>query len=76
MSRRDRLAESTIIALVVIVLGVAATRTKLEPPPQMAPTDRVVAQVRMIMPLARDCARTDGENNAACEPRAAAKARP
>ena len=76
MSRRDRLAESAIIAIVVVVLGIAATRTKLEPAPNAQRANRVVAEVRMIMPLARDCARSDGDNSAACEPRAAARARP
>ena len=56
---RDSLAEWAIVALVVIVLGVAAARTNLEPARDVpsATVDRLAAQVRMQMPIGRDCAR-------------------
>ena len=72
--RRDSLAEGAIVALVVIVLGVAASRTNLEPSrdTSSANVDRLAAQVRMQMPIARDCAR---DANGACA-RIASNGRP
>jgi hypothetical protein len=55
---RDSLAEWSIVALVVIVLGIAASRTDLEPSSSTSATvDRLAAQVRMTSPIARDCVR-------------------
>ena len=57
---RDSFAEMAIVALVVIVLGVAASRTNLDPAsqaPSSATIDRIASQVRMQMPIARDCVR-------------------
>jgi hypothetical protein len=50
--RSDSIAEGVIVALVVVVLGVAATGVRLEPVPQGASVDRLAAQVRMQMPIA------------------------
>ena len=52
---RDSFAEWAIVALVVIVLGIAASRTNLEPADGVssATVDRIAAQVRMQMPIAR-----------------------
>lgn len=69
--RRDSIAEGAIVALVVIVLGVAATRVKLEPAPQAASIDRLAAQVKMQMPIASDCMRGDASGEA-CRARLAA----
>ena len=56
---RDSLAEWAIVALVVIVLGIAASRTDLDPSSHVpsATVDRLAAQVRMTSPIARDCLR-------------------
>jgi hypothetical protein len=56
---RDSIAEWSIVALVVLVLGVAAARTNLDPAHDGSPAsvDRLAAQVRMTMPIARDCPR-------------------
>jgi hypothetical protein len=63
--RRDSIAEGVIVALVVVVLGVAATRVRLEPPhQQVASVDRLAAQVRMQMPIAPDCMRSDAAGDA------------
>jgi len=62
--RRDSIAEGAIVALVVIVLGVAATRVKLEPAPQVASIDRLAAQVKMQMPIAPNCMRSDASGDA------------
>ena len=60
LKRSDSIAEWVIVALVVIVLGVAATRTNLDPPaPTAASIDEIAARVRMQMPIARDCMRAD-----------------
>jgi hypothetical protein len=72
--RRDSIAEGVIVALVVIVLGVAATRVRLEPAPPPASIDRLAAQVKMQMPIASDCMRNDASGDA-CRARLAA-ARP
>ena len=70
--RADAIAEGAIVALVVIVLGVAATRVKLEAPaPQVPSIDRLAAQVRMQMPIATDCMRSDATGEA-CRARLAA----
>ena len=70
--RSDSIAEGVIVALVVVVLGVAATGVKIEPAPQGASVDRLAAQVRM--PIAPDCMRSDASGDA-CRQRLAA-ARP
>lgn len=70
--RSDSLAEWTIVALVVVVLGVAATQTKLEPPAPMLSVDELAARVRMQMPIARDCLRPSDEPGAPCGSRVAA----
>ena len=69
--RRDSIAEGVIVALVVVVLGIAATRTRLEPAPQPASIDRLAAQVKMQMPIATDCMRSDASGDA-CRARLAA----
>lgn len=51
--RPDSIAEIAIVAVVVIVLGVAASRTKVDGPDDV---DRLAAQVRMTSPLAYACA--------------------
>lgn len=51
--RRDAIAEGVIVALVVVVLGVAAVRTKV--PPGDEEVTRLAAQVRMSSPIARPC---------------------
>ena len=57
--RSDSIAEWSIVALVVLVLGIAAAGTNLEPARDVpsATVDRIAAQVRMTMPIARDCTR-------------------
>ena len=72
---RDSLAEWAIVALVVIVLGVAAARTNLDPSPSIpsATVDRLAAQVRMQSPIARDCTRDAG---GACREQIASNVRP
>ena len=74
LRNRDSLAEWSIVALVVIVLGIAASRTDLDPSSNVpsATVDRLAAQVRMTSPIARDCVR-DGDG--ACR-RIAATGRP
>jgi hypothetical protein len=62
-----------IVALVVVVLGVAATGVKLESAPQAASIDRLAAQVRMQMPIAPDCMRSDASGDACRQRLAAAK---
>ena len=69
--RRDSIAEGVIVALVVVVLGVAATRVRLDPAPQPAAMDRLAAQVKMQMPIATDCMRSDASGDA-CRARLAA----
>lgn len=71
--RRDSIAEGAIVALVVVVLGVAATGVKLDPAPQVASIDRLAAQVRMQMPIAPDCMRSDASGDACRQRLAAAK---
>jgi len=70
--RSDSLAEWTIVALVVVVLGVAATQTKLEPPLPMLSVDELAARVRMQMPIARDCVRPSDPSGAPCRSHVAA----
>ena len=65
--RSDSIAEGVIVALVVVVLGVAATGVKLEPAPQGASIDRLAAQVRMQVPIAPDCMRRDASGEACRE---------
>lgn len=72
-SRSDSIAEGVIVALVVVVLGVAATGVKLESAPQAASIDRLAAQVRMQMPIAPDCMRSDASGDACRQRLAAAK---
>jgi hypothetical protein len=75
--RSDSIAEWAIVALVVVVLGVAATQTKLEPPtPSTLTVDEIAARVRMQMPIARDCVRGPDNPVAACGARVAANERP
>ena len=62
--RSDSIAEGVIVALVVVVLGVAATGVKVEPASQGASVDRLAAQVRMQMPIAPDCMRSDASGDA------------
>ena len=65
LKNSDSIAEWVIVALVVIVLGVAASSAKLDPGPQYTQVDEIAAKVRMQMPIARSCA--NGENpRAAC----------
>ena len=71
--RSDSIAEGVIVALVVVVLGVAATGVRLEPVPQGASVDRLAAQVRMQMPIAPDCMRSDASGDACRQRLAAAK---
>ena len=61
LKNSDSIAEWVIVALVVIVLGVAASSAKLDPAPeQFTQVDQIAAKVRMQMPIARSCA--NGEN--------------
>jgi hypothetical protein len=62
--RRDAIAEGVIVALVVVVLGVAAVRTKV--PPGDDDVTRVAAQVRMSSPIGRSCLPQDRSDARAC----------
>jgi hypothetical protein len=75
--RSDSIAEWAIVALVVVVLGVAATQTKLEPAaPSTLTVDEIAARVHMQMPIARECLRGSDNPAAACGARVAANGRP
>ena len=50
----DAVAEAFVVAVVIVVLGVAAVRTKAEPPDDAAIT-KLAAQVRMSSPIAQAC---------------------
>lgn len=59
--RRNRFAEWSVVALVVVVLGFTAVHTRLDPTEEEV--TRVAAQVRMSSPIAQGCvpdARTSG----------------
>ncbi|MEO8485951.1 MAG: hypothetical protein ABI585_06380 [Betaproteobacteria bacterium] len=65
--RSDSIAEWTILVLVVMVLGFAATSAKLDPAP--SPTlsvDQIAKQVRMQMPIGRDCLRAGDDGGLPC----------
>lgn len=55
LKRSDSIAEGVIVAIVVIVLGIAATSTRLDPASNDS-VDQIAAKVRMQMPIARVCA--------------------
>lgn len=74
---RDSVGEWAIVAIVVIVLGVAATGTRLESAPMMPvltqammvspiSPDRLASQTRMISPIGRNCVRAEGNDHAQC----------
>ena len=75
---RDSLGEWGIIAIVVIVLGVAATSTRLESSAPMTPVlsqalmvspispDRVASNTRMISPIGRNCVRKASNDTTQC----------
>lgn len=70
LKRSDSIAEWAIVALVVVVLGVAASRTNLDPPsPAGASIDEIAARARMQMPIARECVRADDSVAAPCRAR-------
>jgi hypothetical protein len=71
--RSDSIAEGVIVALVVVVLGLAATGVRLEPAPQVSSVDRLAAKVRMQLPIAPDCMRRDASGEACRERLAAAR---
>lgn len=62
--RRDAIAEWTIVALVVVVLGVLATRAKLDPADE--DVTRIAASVRMSSPIAHACLPRDRDDGSAC----------
>jgi hypothetical protein len=64
--RPGSIAEAAIVAIVVIVLGVAASRTKLEGPDEV---DRLASQVRMQSPVAYGCAPGQNPDAARCPAR-------
>lgn len=77
LKRSDSLAEWTIVALVVVVLGVAATQTRLERPASSSlSVDEIAARVRMQMPIARECIRASDEPAAPCRSHVASSGQP
>jgi hypothetical protein len=72
----DSIAEWAIVALVVVVLGVAATGTRFEPASPTLSIDELAARVRMQAPIARECVRVPDPGGAPCASQVAANGRP
>lgn len=62
--RRDAIAEGLIVALVVVVLGVAAIRAKV--PTADDEVTRLAAQVRMTSPIGHACLPRDRSDGRTC----------
>jgi hypothetical protein len=72
----DSIAEWAIVALVVVVLGVAATGTRHEPASPTLSIDEIAARVRMQSPIVRECVRAPDHGGAACGSQVVANGRP